>query len=164
MSGEQKSANEKAKDVNAYLDRFEFDNKIVPIQRPEDESEISKIINLSPDLINKLTPDQCWEYAIRLSQYASYIQRMMNKEKTTEKWANGAIYDSAAKEFDQYKFMSEDAKIAIIAETNNYVAELLRIKRASILKISRIEYFSHALKDQANLFIMIKKNKERIDV
>lgn len=165
MSGEQNSAaKSKLCQVNEILDKFECDNKIVPNQQPEKEEEIAKILNLSPDLINKISPEMCWEYALRLSQYANYIQRLVNREKAIEKWSHGAILDAAAPQFSQHGYMSEDAKISIIAKTDNYILELIKIRRGSLLKMTRLEYFSHSLKDQANLFLTVKRNKERIDV
>ena len=75
-------------EIESALNKFEKEKAGLP---PLSDSEAPKWMNMSVSEIKKKTPDQLNEAQYELLQYAIYIQRLINRNKSWERWAKSKL-------------------------------------------------------------------------
>jgi len=80
-----------------------FENNVLPRnQIPATLEEYEGYFNMSESEINNLSPNESARIAVRLSQYAIFIQRVLNKDKARAQWLKWEIKKIIAPKINQY--------------------------------------------------------------
>jgi hypothetical protein len=123
------------------------------------ESEINSYLSMNRDEIEKLTPEDCAQISYRLSQFAFYIQRSLNREIARHNWVEECIKESISDELNNYKGYGYIEK-SIQAIKHNYKAlSLNNIKKYAKQRIDRLSYLSNNIKNLSDIMLSIQKTK-----
>lgn len=126
---ENQTAKNNLKRADEFLDSYEKDSGLPPIAQPGTEEELQKYLIMNFEDIQKFGREECLSIAFRLSQFAYYIQKLYNIEKSHITWSKRELYRSASQHLKNYEktYLSLDAKIELIARENSYVEQIQRI-------------------------------------
>ena len=93
------------------------------------EDELNSYFTMNRDAIEKLTPEDCAQIAMRLSQYALFVQRTLNREIARHNWAEESIKETIADEINNYKGYGYVEKSLQAIKHNDKASSLNKIKK-----------------------------------
>lgn len=152
------STDNELKQAHDILDTFERTHGLVYV---EVSSELDKILALTHEQLQNLSPQVCAEYAFLLSQYGLYIQTISNKEHGNLKWYNNKLIRIVCDKLPQYgdKFTKHEVRLALIAKDNQVVQGLLSSINLTEQKIERLQFIGASLKNMADSLHNLQRAK-----
>lgn len=160
MSENIKSAKERLETIDAALDEYESKCGLSKLTAPGAEEELDRYLSMSRDEVEKLTPDLCSGILYRLSQYAFYLKRLYNREKSRTIWAKQQLNEIVAKEIDNYdKYTKADINIAKITNGNSYALSLQKIMTYAEQRSTRLEELANFIKHLSDSMKAIQMTK-----
>lgn len=121
--------------------------------------ELNKYFTMTRDEIEKQSPDSCSEIALRLSQYAFFIQRTLNREIARHNWAEESIKETIADEINNYKGYGYAEKSLQAIKHNEKASALNKIKKYAKQRMDRLSYLANNIKNLSDILMSINKNK-----
>lgn len=160
----ENNKNMTSKDEVAYWDTIldEYENNVgLPKYRSDTmpESELNNYLTMSRDEIEKLTPEDCGQIALRLNQFSFHTQRTINREQARHDWADDTIKSIIADEINTYKGYGYVEKSMQAIKHNDRASSLNKIKRYAQQRINRLSYLANAINNISNTLINIQKLK-----
>lgn len=141
------------------LDKYEKSIGLPLNNPPGTEEELQTYLNLTKNQLEALDPVSARQIAVRLSQFAFYFQRVVNREKSIKIWAGNEITRIGCVQLRQYDQFTPN-KIELLARENSAIAELQSMVRWASERIQRLEDISSGLRDLKYILSMVAKNKE----
>lgn len=125
--------------------------------------DVEKTLSMGIAEIEAMTPEDCTGAAARLTQYAIYIQRTINKESCRQKWCNAIIDRICAREWQNYdKYLKADVRVELIARENELVNKVIKIRNHTALKIENLFNIASLIKYYSDIMIESARAKRRI--
>lgn len=126
-----------------------------------DEAEINNYFCMKRNDIDQLSPLDCQEISIRLTQYSFFIQRNYNAEQSRLSWCEAEINKYVCDKVDQVgsQYTKYDNKIYLLAKTDEYLSKLLTIRNYAKLRVERLSYLGASIKNLADVFSSCSKIK-----
>jgi hypothetical protein len=121
--------------------------------------EINKYTTMNRDEIEKLNPEDCAQISYRLSQFAFYLQRSLNRELSRYNWAEESIKDVIADEVNNYKGYGYIEKSLQAIKHNEKASGLNSIKRYAKQRSDRLQYLANNIKNLSDVMLSIQKSK-----
>jgi flagellar biosynthesis chaperone FliJ len=134
--------------LGRYSDSHNFTNE-----------ELNLYFTMNRDQIEKQTPEACSEIALRLSQYAFFIQRTLNREIARHNWAEESIKETIADELNNYKGYGYAEKSLQAIKHNEKASALNKIKKYAKQRMDRLSYLANNIKNLSDILLSINKNK-----
>lgn len=163
MTGKTSSASSsnnvdnKWKKVEAILQQFEEKHGLNKIERP---SDIDKYMNLSYEVLTKLSPEDCAIGGAIIRNYALYLQKQENVEQARADWAQNELVNSTVQtNAVQGRYYSLDEKIHAMCVDNEYASRLRLIKDYSLRRVTTIKYLSSKMEALAKSLDSIGRTK-----
>lgn len=157
-----KSSKEEVQYWDKILDEYEnsiglseFATNVIPSE------EINKYTSMSRDEIEKLTPEDCAQISYRLSQFAFYIQRSLNREIARYNWADENIKEVIADDINNYKGYGYIEKSIQAIKHNEKANGLNSIKKYAKQRSDRLQYLANSIKNLSDVMISIQKSKTK---
>ena len=88
------NAEDRLKAVDQALDEYEKLSGIPPATAPGEENELNQYFTMDRKSIESLSPEDSMEICFRLAQFAIYIQRLQNREKSRAYWAENILKEN----------------------------------------------------------------------
>jgi hypothetical protein len=123
------------------------------------DSELNGYFTMSRDDIEKLTPEDCAQIAMRLSQYAFFIQRTLNREIARHNWSDESIKEVIADELNNYKGYGYIEKSLQAIKHNDKASGLNKIKKYAKQRIDRMSYLANNIKNLSDILLSVQKTK-----
>lgn len=156
MNGQDVSAT--IKQADELLDKFQASLGIKELgYKNADLAE--RYLQATPDEIRKMSPEDCLEASIILSQYAWYIQRAWNEENTHINWAEAKLKRFAAEEGAKYKAPSAEERRYLAIINNEYGDKLEKLRGASQAKADRINFLANRIDGVAKMYLEAQYTK-----
>jgi hypothetical protein len=114
---------------------------------------------MNRDEIEKLSPEDCAQISYRLSQFAFYIQRSLNREIARYNWSDENIKDVIADEINNYKGYGYIEKSIQAIKHNEKATALNTIKKYAKQRSDRLQYLSNSIKNLSDVMLSIQKSK-----
>ena len=156
MSGQNVS--ETIKKVDELLKEYESRLGIKELEH-KNADLIEKYIQASPDEIRKMSPDDCIEAAIILSQYSWFMQRAYNQELTNVNWAEAKLKKLLATEGSKYRAPSADERRYLCIVDNEYAGKLEQLRGGSQARADRINFLSNRADAVAKMYVEAQYTK-----
>ena len=121
--------------------------------------EINTYTSMTRDEIEKLNPEDCAQIAYRLSQFAFYLQRSINREVARYNWAEESIKEVIADEVNNYKGYGYIEKSLQAIKHNEKATGLNSIKKYAKQRSDRLQYLANNLKNLSDIMLSIQKSK-----
>lgn len=121
--------------------------------------ELNEYFTMTRDAIEKLTPEDCGQISMRLSQYALFLQRTINREIARYNWAEESIKETIADEINNYKGYGFVEKSLQAIKHNDKANALNRIKKYAKQRTDRLSYIANNIKNISDILISIQKTK-----
>ena len=102
-------------------------------------------------MIEKATPEDCAQISMRLSQYAFFIQRTLNREIARYNWAEESIKEVIADELNTYKGYGYIEKSLQAIKHNDKANGLNKIKKYAKQRMDRMSYLANNIKNLSTL-------------
>ncbi len=155
---EENSAKSQLEKIDAVLD--EYENKIGLPSFQLDQNELSSYMNMSREVMERLTPIQCCVAADYLISAAFHFQKMKNREDARVIWAEGQMNRSATGRMSQYSVGSFNQNFMAAVLDDQYTLKLFDIKQYASQRSKRIDYLPNILRDKAECFKTMARTKE----
>ena len=114
---------------------------------------------MSRDIIEKLTPEDCAQIALRLSQYALFLQRTLNRENARYYWADECIKETIADDINNYKGYGYIEKAPQAIKHNDKANSLNKIKKYAKQRMDRLSYLASNIKNLSDIVLSVQKTK-----
>lgn len=121
--------------------------------------ELNMYLQMDRTQIEKLSPEDCAQIALRLSQFAFHTQRTLNREIARFNWAEETIKDVIADELNSYKGYGFVEKSIQAIKHNDKANSLNAIKKYAKQRIDRLSYISGNIKNLSDVLLLIQKTK-----
>jgi len=151
--------------VQQALNQYELEQGLPTIQSPSTADELNQYLNMNRNQLDKLPIEDCVIIAIRLKQFALYLQRLNNIEQSRLTWAAATAnrYVAHNKLLSRLpsstQYFKADMKLETIAASDNYLAKLLQIQTYAQQRCDRLTYLSACLKSLAATLIDLQRAK-----
>lgn len=156
MSGESESKKDlssKLDQVNKVLDEYEKSFKINFVNN----DEIDEYLQIKKSQLEALTPIQCHEIAVCLSNHLMYLQKELNRQTAIFNWANSNLNTIIGRHLNDYDDFKYEAKVLRIISEYDTAKKLDELKQAVQLRVDtlsylpqRIEFFIKTLNNLGN--------------
>lgn len=123
------------------------------------EDELNSYFTMNRDSIEKLTPEDCAQIAMRLSQYALFVQRTLNREIARHNWAEETIKETIADEVNNYKGYGYIEKSLQAIKHNDKANSLNKIKKYARQRMDRLSYIANNIKNLSDILLAVQKTK-----
>lgn len=123
------------------------------------EDELNSYFTMNRDSIEKLTPEDCAQIAMRLSQYALFVQRTLNREIARHNWAEETIKETIADEVNNYKGYGYIEKSLQAIKHNDKASSLNKIKKYAKQRMDRLSYIANNIKNLSDILLAVQKTK-----
>lgn len=123
------------------------------------DDELNLYFTMNRDSIEKLTPEDCAQIAMRLSQYALFIQRTLNREIARHNWAEETIKETIADEINNYKGYGYIEKSLQAIKHNDKANSLNKIKKYAKQRMDRMSYIANNVKNLSDILLAVQKTK-----
>lgn len=141
------------KHADAVLEKYEATHAIPVATAPGTEEELGEILNMTKDQIDKATAEQCAEYSTQLAQYAFFVQRLMNIERSRNSWAKTILSNIVAKHDHEYdRFVKYETKVSLISAQNSYASQLSTIILHTQQRMDRLDSLASYIKYLSETF------------
>lgn len=121
--------------------------------------ELNGYFTMSRDIIEKLTPEDCAQISMRLSQYAFFIQRTLNREIARYNWSEESIKEVIADELNNYKGYGYIEKSLQAIKHNDKANGLNKIKKYAKQRMDRMSYLANNIKNLSDILLAVQKTK-----
>lgn len=121
--------------------------------------EINRYTSMNRDEIEKLNPEDCAQISYRLSQFAFYLQRSLNREIARYNWADENIKEVIADEINNYKGYGYIEKSLQAIKHNEKALGLNSIKKYAKQRSDRLQYLANSIKNLSDVMLSIQKSK-----
>ncbi len=138
----------------------DYENKIAlpPHIPPGEEDELQGYFILDRRSIETMSSSQAAATAVRLSSYAFYLQREINREEARVTWCDEQLTDAVAQPIKQYdQYTKHEVKISLIAKENTYVANVLKLKRYAGQRVKRLSFLATSTKHLSESFLAVQR-------
>ena len=162
------TAKEKLSFIDKILDDYEKQLGLPTCKSPGTEEELQKYLSMGRDELEKLTPEAASSIMYRLSQYAFYLKRTYNVEKSRTIWAKQQLNHMISSQINNYdKYMKFEIKVALITKENTYAQSIQKILTYAEQRTCRIEQLADFIKNLGDSLramqmtkVQMLKNKE----
>ena len=157
----QKTAKEELNHWDTILDEYETSIGLGKYSDVHNftETELSDYLNMNRDAVEKLTPEDCAQISYRLSQYAFFLQRTLNRETARHNWAEENVKETIADEINNYKGYGFLEKSLQAIKHNEKATSLNKIKRYAQQRMDRLSYLASSVKNLSDILLSVQRTK-----
>jgi len=164
MAEDNCPAKEKMEKIEAVLDEYEHQCGFPQLKSPGQEKELDEYLNMDRETVEKLTPDAACSLAYRLSQFAFYIQRLYNREKSRKTWAETELNRVIAGHIEDYsQYLKYEMRTAMVCRENAYATNVQNIVRYAAQRMQRLEDLSAGIQNLAGAIRSVGYVKQQIN-
>ena len=97
-------------------------------------------LNLDLDVMDKLTQQECFDYAYTLYQYAGYIQDEISQQQVVVDWCNSRLnYIIATNEDCFPQYTKHEMKIPILIKENSFASKVDQWRLVAESRLKRLD-------------------------
>lgn len=158
-----KTSKEELEYWDKILDEYESSIGLPNFQATDLESsqELNQYLSMTRDVIEKLTPEDCFQIAYRLGQMAFHLQRNLNREIARHNWAEDTLKIVVADDINNYKGYGYVEKLYQAIKNNEKANSLHKIQKYAKQRMDRLSYLANSLKNLSDIIVSIQRNKVR---
>jgi hypothetical protein len=140
------------------LDEYERSIGLPTNTPPGEENELQQYLNMTRNQIEALDAGTAVGISYRLSQFAFYFQRAINREKANKTWAENELKYIICKDLLQYDSYTPN-KTELVCRENSAARELRSIGIYAQQRIERLEEISAGLRSLSFSISNVAKNR-----
>jgi len=143
--------------LDAALDEYE---KKIGLSNLK-ESAVTQYLNLTQEVLRKMSPEECGEAAYLLNQEALFVQHEINKHKAQMDWANSRINRIIYSQLQNYggKYDNHDVRRTLAIKGDSAAQELQKVVDKADRIISRLSYVPNHLSKLASVLLDYRHTK-----
>ena len=97
-------------------------------------------LNLDLDVMDKLTQQECFDYAYTLYQYAGYIQDEISQQQVVVDWCNSRLNYIIANNEDCFpQYTKHEMKIPILIKENSFASKVDQSRLVAEYRLKRLD-------------------------
>lgn len=123
------------------------------------EKELGGYLDMSRDVVEKLSPEDCAQISYRLAQYSFFLQRTLNREIARHNWAEETIKETIADEINNYKGYGYLEKSLQAIKHNDKATALQKIQKYAKQRMDRLSYLANGVKNLSDIILSIQRTK-----
>jgi len=134
--------------VERALDEYEG-RASVPVNIPPGiEAELQEYLTMGRDTLEKLGPTECATIGVRLAQFATYVQRLWNRERARHSWAERVLHETIAPALINYDKVIAKAeyKVALICKENEAAKKIYDMAAYAKERTQRLEELASSIR------------------
>jgi hypothetical protein len=139
MNGEKplKNANDQFEEFTKSIDDYIELKGVKQISFTED---FNVALNLDLDVLDKLTQQECFDYAYTLYQYAGYVQDEMSQQQVVVDWCTSRLNYVIANNEDSFpQYTKHEMKVPILIKENSFASKVDQWRLVAESRLKRLE-------------------------
>ena len=117
-------------------------------------------LNLDIDTMDKMTQQECFNYAYTLYQYAGYIQDEQSQQQVVVDWCNSRLNYIVASNEDCFpQYTKHEMKIPILIKENSFASKVESWRLVAESRLKRLEGREILIKRKADCLMEKGKRK-----
>lgn len=150
-------------EADRLLDEYERSLGLPPAFAAEVEQEATRLLNLPPAVLRKMSAEECGAAAFTLRQFARHLQRSVNREQARVAWCEENIDAIIAKEVHKYAGASfVERKLKAVRESEA-AAAVDRLRVHAKLRVERVSFLAAKVGDEAEALKSLQFTKRGED-
>jgi hypothetical protein len=142
---------ERLKNFLAGIDRYIENNNLGP---PEFNDEFRIAEKLSTNDLNKLTRDECFNYAFLLYQYADHINSEKSRQEIVSNWCNGSLATIISQESEGFsQYTKHEIKTATVIRENEVAKKIDEWKRVAEARAESLRNKEQIVRKKADCLV-----------
>ena len=130
------------------------------IQQISFSEDFKTALSLDLDTIDRLTQQECFDYAYTLYQYAGYVQDECSQQQVVVDWCNSRLnYVIATNEDCFPQYTKHEMKIPILIKENSFASKVESWRLIAESRLKRLEGKEILIKRKADC--LMEKGKRR---
>ena len=155
-----KTAEERLAAVGQALDDYEKNASLPGLRSPGNEEELNEYFTMDKEKIESFSSAQCGVVSFRLAQYALYVQRLINREKSHKLWAEAMLKEQLVPYNDSYgQYTKHEMKIELAAKENSFIYKLKHMIRYAEQRIQRLDGLAFNIEFMSKVIMNMKYSK-----
>jgi len=145
-------------DVNIYLNSIGATSKT--------PSNIVDVVNIAPDVLKRLSHEECGEYSYTLAQYAYFLQQQYNFHKSKIEWVEDNLNYITANYGSYNGYVSKDTKLDNInkqAKNHPNIKILLDVLSKAKIITNNLEALSFKINKMGEAMMHLQQTKRRLN-
>lgn len=124
-------------------------------------NEVETILGLKIDELRRFNEEECGLNAYCLAQYATFIQKEVNRHSAKLKWANHNLDIVVAKVSTNYgdKFTKWEVKRSLVVNDNEFAKALNKIVLEATLRVEELSFISSRIDKMSQILIELQKTR-----
>jgi len=155
-----------AKEQLDFIDNLleEYERKLGLPKIPEEldnSQELEMYLTMDRKHVEALSIEDCSYICMRLAQFAIWIQRAQNREKSRVTWARNRINVATADTLQSYKGYGREEKFWQAVKGDDFASKVHKIQVYAEQRAERLDFISNGLINLSKQIESIKYNKLR---
>lgn len=142
-------------DLDDYARSLGFPGKLPA----EVESEVARLLALTPGQLSRLSAIECSEGAFLLCRFATHLQNALNREQARLRWAEECIRKIIAPHLAQQKGYSFEERKLLAVRDNDAASNIDTLRVKAQLRIERVSYLSNKVENMARSLMALAQSK-----
>lgn len=155
--GNDNYAEKKVEELKQKL--MEYEQKLQFNVRTEN-NEATKLLTISRNELEKMTPEDCGYAAYALTQYVIYLQKMVNYEESVVNYCESSINFVVGKKISQYNAYSFNEKRMLAINDDTYAKEVLRLQVIAKSRVDSMAFIINKVQNLANILVNLQQSKK----
>lgn len=149
--------NEDYQKFEEYIKEYTDKNYISEV---DFDHEVSIILNLKLEDIQKLDDEDCLAKAYQLTSFCLYLQTEQNENTVKLDWCHDVLNDIIAKSYNNFdKYMKAEVKKAAIINDNEFAKSVDKLRQYLQLRVTLLKDKIDDIRNMAKLLEQISKRK-----
>jgi hypothetical protein len=126
---------------------------------PHLESEVGRLLSLSPSALHKMSAEECGEGAFMLSQMAFHLQRVMNGEQARATGAALSVKKRVSSIVSKVPGFSYEERLYAAIEEDEGARPLEAVRVNSLLVVERLRDLSYRVNEMGRALLSLQASK-----
>ena len=148
--------------LKQFLDRIDEYIELKNVQPPKDSmNQFKEAEGLSLDNLDKLTQDECFNYAFMMYQYADHVASEKAKQETAVRWCERNLNSIVSAEIQNFtdSYLKHEIKVAHILRRNELARKIDEWKSVAEARLANLTSREYNVRRKGD--ILIDKGRKR---
>ena len=146
--------------LKSFIERLDAYETRISLKTPANLPNIEEYMSLDKTQLHTMSDEDCGIAAVQLSQYATYLQREINRQLAIKNWAEANLHSLVAAHNNEYdKFVKFEIKKFLIEKENGAAKKLNDILITAGARVDSLSYLTTRIQNQSETLLALQQTK-----
>ena len=146
--------------LKTFIEQLDAYETRISLKTPAGLSNIDEFMSLDKTKLHTMCDEDCGIAAVELSQYATYLQREINRQLAIKNWAESNLHALVASHNGEYdKYVKFEIKKFLIEKENVAAKKLNNIFVTASSRVDSLSYLTTRIQNQSDALLALQQTK-----